>query len=80
MLIAANTVRAQLISGCFVFGHHRNLVAFYSALPTLSVSVFLCVGLTMCQGRNPVFWHLIGMSTAPEIHSIQFQDHSLTVI
>ncbi|XP_039872300.1 coagulation factor VIII isoform X1 [Simochromis diagramma] len=37
-------------------------------------------GLTMCQGRNPVFWHLIGMSTAPEIHSIQFQDHSLTIL
>ncbi|KAM9377527.1 venom prothrombin activator pseutarin-C non-catalytic subunit [Pholidichthys leucotaenia] len=37
-------------------------------------------GLTMCQGRNPVFWHLIGMSTAPEIHSIQFQDHSLQVL
>uniref|UniRef100_A0A3Q0T2K1 Coagulation factor VIII, procoagulant component n=1 Tax=Amphilophus citrinellus TaxID=61819 RepID=A0A3Q0T2K1_AMPCI len=37
-------------------------------------------GLTICQGRNPVIWHLIGMSTAPEIHSIQFQDHSLTIL
>ncbi|XP_042275527.1 coagulation factor VIII [Thunnus maccoyii] len=37
-------------------------------------------GLTMCQGRNHVFWHLIGMGTAPEIHSIQFQDHSLQVL
>lgn len=37
-------------------------------------------GLTMCQGRNHVFWHLIGMGTAPEIHSIQFQDHSLQVM
>ncbi|XP_023263153.1 coagulation factor VIII-like [Seriola lalandi dorsalis] len=37
-------------------------------------------GLTMCQGRNHVFWHLIGVGTAPEIHSIQFQDHTLQVL
>ncbi|KAM4555108.1 coagulation factor VIII [Odontesthes bonariensis] len=37
-------------------------------------------GLTVCQGRNPVFWHMIGMGTAPEIHSIRFQDHSLQVM
>ncbi|XP_044061159.1 coagulation factor VIII [Siniperca chuatsi] len=37
-------------------------------------------GLTMCQGPNHVFWHLIGMGTAPEIHSIQFQDHTLQVL
>ncbi|KAL6117574.1 f8 [Pungitius sinensis] len=37
-------------------------------------------GLTMCQGRNHVMWHLIGMGTAPEIHSIQFQDHTLRVL
>uniref|UniRef100_A0A8C9ZM73 Coagulation factor VIII-like n=1 Tax=Sander lucioperca TaxID=283035 RepID=A0A8C9ZM73_SANLU len=37
-------------------------------------------GLTMCQGRNHVFWHLIGMGTAPEIHSIQFQGHALQVL
>ncbi|XP_059202876.1 coagulation factor VIII [Centropristis striata] len=37
-------------------------------------------GLTMCEGRNHVFWHLIGMGTAPEIHSIQFQDHTLQVL
>uniref|UniRef100_A0A672IZC6 Coagulation factor VIII, procoagulant component n=1 Tax=Salarias fasciatus TaxID=181472 RepID=A0A672IZC6_SALFA len=37
-------------------------------------------GLTMCQGRSPVFWHLIGVGTAPEIHSIRFQDHSLQVL
>ncbi|XP_070819516.1 coagulation factor VIII [Chaetodon trifascialis] len=37
-------------------------------------------GLKMCQGRNHVFWHLIGVGTAPEIHSIQFQDHSLQVL
>ncbi|XP_019936674.2 coagulation factor VIII isoform X1 [Paralichthys olivaceus] len=37
-------------------------------------------GLTMCQGRNHVFWHLIGLGTTPEIHSIQFQDHSLQVL
>ncbi|XP_017289806.1 coagulation factor VIII [Kryptolebias marmoratus] len=37
-------------------------------------------GLTMCQSRDPVFWHVIGMGTAPEIHSIQFQDHSLQVL
>ncbi|XP_054452994.1 coagulation factor VIII [Anoplopoma fimbria] len=37
-------------------------------------------GLTMCQGRSHVFWHLIGMGTAPEIHSIQFQDHPLQVL
>ncbi|XP_021439089.2 coagulation factor VIII isoform X1 [Oncorhynchus mykiss] len=37
-------------------------------------------GLTMCQGRDHVFWHLIGMETSPEIHSIQFQDHTLQVM
>ncbi|XP_061581426.1 coagulation factor VIII isoform X1 [Cololabis saira] len=37
-------------------------------------------GLKVCQDRNPVFWHLIGMGTAPEIHSIRFQDHSLQVL
>ncbi|XP_022069387.2 coagulation factor VIII [Acanthochromis polyacanthus] len=37
-------------------------------------------GLTVCQGRRPVFWHMIGVGTAPEIHSIQFQDHSLQVL
>uniref|UniRef100_A0A673WGJ0 Coagulation factor VIII-like n=1 Tax=Salmo trutta TaxID=8032 RepID=A0A673WGJ0_SALTR len=37
-------------------------------------------GLMMCQGRDHVFWHLIGMETAPEIHSIQFQDHTLQVM
>ncbi|KAF3693960.1 Coagulation factor VIII Antihemophilic factor [Channa argus] len=37
-------------------------------------------GLTMCQGRNHVFWHLIGVGTTPEIHSIQFQDHTLQVL
>ncbi|XP_077388804.1 coagulation factor VIII isoform X2 [Festucalex cinctus] len=35
-------------------------------------------GLTMCQKR--VFWHMIGVGTAPEIHSIQFQDHTLKVM
>uniref|UniRef100_UPI0037E92206 coagulation factor VIII n=1 Tax=Semicossyphus pulcher TaxID=241346 RepID=UPI0037E92206 len=37
-------------------------------------------GLKVCQGHNHVFWHLIGMGTAPEIHSIQFQDHTLQVL
>uniref|UniRef100_A0A6Q2X1C6 F5/8 type C domain-containing protein n=1 Tax=Esox lucius TaxID=8010 RepID=A0A6Q2X1C6_ESOLU len=36
-------------------------------------------GLAMCQRQDPVFWHLIGMGTAPEIHSIQFQHHTLEV-
>ncbi|XP_051922357.1 coagulation factor VIII isoform X2 [Hippocampus zosterae] len=35
-------------------------------------------GLTMCQKR--VFWHMIGIGTAPEIHSIQFQDNTLKVM
>uniref|UniRef100_A0A8C2WSE7 Coagulation factor VIII, procoagulant component n=1 Tax=Cyclopterus lumpus TaxID=8103 RepID=A0A8C2WSE7_CYCLU len=34
----------------------------------------------MCQGRKHVFWHLIGIGTTPEIHSIQFQDHTLQVL
>nr|XP_046261216.1 coagulation factor VIII [Scatophagus argus] len=37
-------------------------------------------GLKICQGRNHVIWHVIGIGTAPEIHSIQFQDHSLEVL
>uniref|UniRef100_A0A8D3CPB7 Coagulation factor VIII, procoagulant component n=1 Tax=Scophthalmus maximus TaxID=52904 RepID=A0A8D3CPB7_SCOMX len=38
------------------------------------------VRLTMCHGHNHVLWHLIGVGTAPKIHSIQFQDHTLQVI
>lgn len=45
----------------------------------LSAFVCLFLGLKICQGRSSVIWHLIGMGTAPEIHSIQFQDHSLEV-
>uniref|UniRef100_A0A665XF66 Coagulation factor VIII, procoagulant component n=1 Tax=Echeneis naucrates TaxID=173247 RepID=A0A665XF66_ECHNA len=37
-------------------------------------------GLTMCQDRNTMFWHLIGVGTAPEIHTIQFQDHTVQVL
>ncbi|XP_029021145.1 coagulation factor VIII [Betta splendens] len=37
-------------------------------------------GLTLCQGSNPVLWHVIGMGTAPKIHSIRFQDHTLQVL
>ncbi|KAM4621997.1 coagulation factor VIII [Polymixia lowei] len=36
--------------------------------------------LTLCQSRDRVFWHLIGIGTAPEIHIIQFQDHTLQVM
>lgn len=37
-------------------------------------------GLKVCQNHNHVFWHMIGMGTAPEIHSIRFQDHTLQVL
>ncbi|KAM3613214.1 uncharacterized protein V6R79_022640 [Siganus canaliculatus] len=37
-------------------------------------------GLNLCQSHVHVFWHMIGVGTAPEIHSIQFQDHSLMVL
>ncbi|TNN81899.1 Coagulation factor VIII [Liparis tanakae] len=37
-------------------------------------------GLTMCQSRKHLFWHLIGIGTTPEIHSIHFQDHTLQVL
>ncbi|XP_039975064.1 coagulation factor VIII [Xiphias gladius] len=37
-------------------------------------------GLTLCQSRNHMSWHLIGVGTAPEIHSIKFQDHTLQVL
>ena len=43
-------------------------------------NLWVCVsGLKICEGRNSVIWHLIGMGTAPAIHSIQFQDHTLEV-
>lgn len=49
--------------------------------PPSTIFVFLCVcvGLTMCATRNYVSLHLIGVGTAPEIHSIKFQDHTLKV-
>ncbi|KAL0973846.1 hypothetical protein UPYG_G00211980 [Umbra pygmaea] len=37
-------------------------------------------GLTMCQREEVIFWHLIGMGTSPEIHSIQFHSHTLEVM
>ncbi|XP_041931092.1 coagulation factor VIII [Alosa sapidissima] len=37
-------------------------------------------GLTLCQGYEDVSWHLIGVGTSPEIHSIQFQEYSLQVM
>ncbi|XP_062381158.1 coagulation factor VIII [Sardina pilchardus] len=37
-------------------------------------------GLTLCQGYDVVSWHLIGVGTSPEIHSIQFQEYSLQVM
>ncbi|XP_063045565.1 coagulation factor VIII [Engraulis encrasicolus] len=37
-------------------------------------------GLNLCQGYSDVYWHLIGLGTSPEIHSIQFQEHSLQVM
>nr|XP_057918781.1 coagulation factor VIII isoform X2 [Doryrhamphus excisus] len=37
-------------------------------------------GLTMCQSDHHVFWHLIGVGTAPQIHSIRFQHHTLKVM
>ncbi|KAJ8405238.1 hypothetical protein AAFF_G00322290 [Aldrovandia affinis] len=35
-------------------------------------------GLKMCQ-KNSVIWHLIGMGSSPEIHSIHFQKHTLQI-
>uniref|UniRef100_M4A5L1 Coagulation factor VIII-like n=1 Tax=Xiphophorus maculatus TaxID=8083 RepID=M4A5L1_XIPMA len=37
-------------------------------------------GLTMCQGNDLVSWHMIGLGTTPEIHSIRFQGHTLQVL
>ncbi|KAI2657139.1 Coagulation factor VIII [Labeo rohita] len=36
-------------------------------------------GLTMCQKSPVVSWHLIGLGSTPEIHSIQFEGHTLKV-
>ncbi|XDV37758.1 hypothetical protein PO909_007314 [Leuciscus waleckii] len=36
-------------------------------------------GLTVCQKSPPVSWHLIGLGSTPEIHSIQFEGHTLKV-
>ncbi|KAK1163276.1 hypothetical protein AOXY_G16708 [Acipenser oxyrinchus oxyrinchus] len=35
-------------------------------------------GLKMCQ-KKAAHWHLIGMGTAPEIHSVRFHGHTLLV-
>lgn len=51
----------------------------FALMVFLSLRGRVCLGLKICQGRSNVIWHLIGMGTAPEIHSIQFQDHSLEV-
>ncbi|XP_073676198.1 coagulation factor VIII-like [Garra rufa] len=36
-------------------------------------------GLTVCQKSPVVSWHLIGLGSSPEIHSIQFEGHTLKV-
>lgn len=51
----------------------------FALMVFLSLRGHVCLGLKICQGRSNVIWHLIGMGTAPEIHSVQFQDHSLEV-
>lgn len=38
----------------------------------------MSLGLKICQKSN-VFWHLIGMGSSSEIHSIYFQEHTLQV-
>ncbi|KAG7335254.1 hypothetical protein KOW79_001850 [Hemibagrus wyckioides] len=37
-------------------------------------------GLKICQKSPEVSWHLIGLGTTPDIHTIQFQDHTLKVM
>ncbi|MCJ8739594.1 hypothetical protein PDJAM_G00049090 [Pangasius djambal] len=37
-------------------------------------------GLKLCQKSPEVSWHLIGLGSAPDIHTIQFQDHTLKVM
>jgi len=73
MLSAANTATCVSAAALYLV-----CTGIWPIFP-LSPFVCACVGLTVCQGRNPVFWHMIGMGTAPEIHSIRFQDHSLQV-
>ncbi|MEQ2207987.1 hypothetical protein XENOCAPTIV_022441, partial [Xenoophorus captivus] len=46
----------------------------------LCLSASTCAGLTVCKGNNPVSWHMIGLGTTPEIHTIRFQDHTLQVL
>lgn len=46
--------------------------------PVYSVIV-VSSGLTMCQKSPVVSWHLIGLGSTPEIHSIQFEGHTLKV-
>ncbi|XP_035383063.1 coagulation factor VIII [Electrophorus electricus] len=37
-------------------------------------------GLKICQKSPEVSWHLIGQGSTPDIHTIQFQDHTLKVM
>ncbi|KAF5893336.1 coagulation factor VIII-like, partial [Clarias magur] len=37
-------------------------------------------GLKLCQKSSEVSWHLIGLGSTPDIHTIQFQDHTLKVM
>ncbi|XP_022532238.2 coagulation factor VIII [Astyanax mexicanus] len=37
-------------------------------------------GLKLCLKSPVVSWHLIGLGTTPDIHTIQFQDHTLKVM
>ncbi|XP_076844555.1 coagulation factor VIII [Brachyhypopomus gauderio] len=37
-------------------------------------------GLKLCLKSPEVSWHLIGLGSTPDIHTIQFQDHTLKVM
>lgn len=37
-------------------------------------------GLAVCQKSPLVSWHLIGLGSTPDIHSIQFEGHTLKVL
>uniref|UniRef100_A0AAY4CL10 F5/8 type C domain-containing protein n=1 Tax=Denticeps clupeoides TaxID=299321 RepID=A0AAY4CL10_9TELE len=37
-------------------------------------------GLSLCQSYEDISWHLIGLGSSSEIHSIQFEEHTLEVM
>ncbi|XP_066570914.1 coagulation factor VIII isoform X2 [Amia ocellicauda] len=64
---------------CLIYSYSSQVDTVRDFNSGLIGALFICkAGLKLCL-QKPAVWHLIGMGTSPQIHSIHFQDHTLQV-